>query len=155
MANFVFNISKGHLGYFHESARQQNPATASLVIVVLKASGLESDSVLMDRLTLASVLTSGTTQEVTNTGYSRKVLSGSAIPNMVVDTTNDRITLDLPDITWTGVAAGDNWGKLLICYQANSSDPDSAIAPMTAHDFNITPDGSDIIAAINDYARVS
>jgi hypothetical protein len=155
MANFVFNVAKGHLGYYHESARLQQPANAGLVIVILRTSGLESDATLIDKATLADVL-AGTTDEATNTGYTRKNLSGATIPAMVVDNTNDRITLDLPDLTWTAVQAGDAWAKLLVCYDADTtSGTDANIIPMTAHDFNITPDGSDIIAAINDYARVS
>jgi hypothetical protein len=155
MANFVFNVAKGHLGYYHESARLQQPSNAGLVIVVLRAAGLESDATLIDKATLADVL-AGTTDEATNSGYTRKTLSGATIPAMVVDNANDRITLDLPDLTWTAVQSGDAWAKLLVCYDANTtSGTDADIVPMTAHDVTFTPDGSDIVVQIADYARVT
>jgi hypothetical protein len=153
--NFAFNVAKGHLGFYHESARLQQPANAGLVVVVLRAAGLESDAVLMDKATLAAVL-SGTTDEATNTGYVRKVLSGATIPALFVDNANDRVALDLPDINWTAVQAGDTWAKLLVCYDPDTTaGTDADIVPMTAHDINVVPDGSDLTILINDYVRVS
>jgi hypothetical protein len=153
MANFVFNIAKSRIGTYHENARTGTNGEA-LVIVVLRAAGLESDAVLIDKDTLADVL-SGSTDEATNTGYSRIVLSGASVPALVVDDANDRVALDLSDITWSSVQAGDTWAKLLICYRPSTSATDAQIIPLSAHDFGRTPDGADIVAVVTDYVRES
>jgi hypothetical protein len=152
MANFVFNVAKGRVGQYHEQARTGTNGEA-LVFVVLRTTGLESDAGMMDRDTLADVLTASS--EPTNTGYARKVLSGTSLTPLQVDDTNDRVNLDTVDVTWTSVAAGDNWAKLLICYRPSTTATDSQIIPMTAHDFAVTPDGSNIVALVNDYCRAS
>lgn len=146
MANFVFNIAKGRVVEYYQRVDTNDPTTATLKIVVLATSGLESDAVLIDKDDLAAVV-SGTTNEVTNSGYARKSLSDSDTAAATPDDTNDRFDIDIPDQTWTAVAAGDGWSKLLVCYDPNSS-ADSAIIPLTAHDFVVTPDGSDITAQI-------
>lgn len=148
MANFVFNIAKGRVAEFYHRVDSSDPTNAVLVIVVLATSGLEADSVLIDKDDLAAVV-SGTTNEVTNSGYARKVLSDADVAALAADDTNDRMDVDIADQTWTGVAAGDGWSKLLVCYDPDSTGgADSAIIPLTAHDFVVTPDGSDIVAQI-------
>lgn len=125
-----------------------DPTNSVFVIVVLATSGLESDATLIDMNDLAAVV-AGTTNEVTNSGYARKVLDNTAGITVTVDDTNDRVDVDIADQTWTAVAAGDGWSKLLVCYDPDSTGgADSAIIPLTAHDFVVTPDGSDIVAQI-------
>jgi hypothetical protein len=125
-----------------------DPANSALIVVVLATSGLETDAVLKDKDDLAAVV-SGTTNEVTNTGYARKTLTDADITMPAPDDTNDRFDLDIADQTWTGVAAGDGWSKLLVCYDSDTTaGTDSNIVPLTAHDFVLTPDGSDITAVI-------
>lgn len=149
MAGFVFNIAKGRVAELYNRVDSNDPANSALIIVVLATSGLESDATLIDKDDLAAVV-SGTTNEVTNTGYARKTLTDATLSAMAADDTNDRMDLDIPDQTWTGVAAGDGWSKLLVCYDADTtSGTDSSIIPLTAHDFVVTPDGSDIIATIS------
>lgn len=125
-----------------------DPANSALVVVVLATTGLETDAVLIDKDTLADVV-SGTTDEVTNTGYARKVLTDTDITVLTPDDTNDRVDLVIPDQTWTAVAAGSNWSKLLVCYDNDTTaGTDANIIPLTAHDFVVTPDGSDITADV-------
>lgn len=150
MADFVFNIAKGRVVEYYNRVEASDPTNSALIIVVLATSGLETDAVLKDKDDLAAVV-SGTTNEVTNTNYARKVLTDvelAALP--APDDTNDRYDIDLPDQTWSAVAAGDGWSKLLVCYDPDTTGgADSAIIPLTAHDFVVTPDGSDIVAQIN------
>ena len=149
MADFVFNIAKGRVAELYNRVDTNDPANSALVIVVLATSGLETDAVLKDKDTLADVV-SGTTNEVTNTGYARKVLTDASLSAFAADDTNDRVDLDFADQTWTGVAAGDGWSKLLVCYDSDTTaGTDANIIPLTAHDFVVTPDGSDITAVIN------
>jgi hypothetical protein len=148
MANFVFNIAKGRTAEFYNRVKSNDPTASALVVVVLATTGLESDAVLLDKADLAAVV-SGTTNEVTNTGYARKVLTDADIVALAADNTNDRMDVDIPDQTWTAVAAGDGWSKLLVCYDGDTAaGTDANIIPLTAHDFVLTPDGSDITAVI-------
>jgi hypothetical protein len=150
MANFVFNISLGRVAELYNRVDLSDPTNAVLVVVLLAATGIETDAVLRDKDTLADVV-SGTTNEATNTGYARKILSDSDITAFAPDDTNDRVDFDIPDQTWTGVANDGTGaiGDLIICYDSDSTGgADSAIVPLTLHDFAVTPDGSDITAQI-------
>jgi hypothetical protein len=149
MADFVFNIAKGRVAELYNRVDSNDPANSALVIVVLATSGLEADATLIDLDTLSAVV-AGTTNEVTNTNYARKVLTDADLSAMTPDDTNNRMDLDIPDQTWTSVAAGDGWSKLLVCYDNDTTGgTDANIIPLTAHDFVVTPDGSDITAQIN------
>jgi hypothetical protein len=141
MADQVFNIALGRVAEFYFRVDNNDPANAVLVIVVIDTSA--TDAVLKDLDDLAAVLADGNTAEVTNTNYARKVLSDSDIVAFAPDDTNDRVDLDIPDQTWTAVAAGDGWTDILICYDSDSTGgADSAIVPCTMHDFSLTPDRS-------------
>lgn len=149
MADFVFNIAKGRVVELFKRVDGNDPTNSALIVVVLATSGLESDATLKDKDDLAAVV-SGATNEVTNSGYARKTLTDSDITDAGPDDTNDRYDLDIADQTWTAVAAGDGWSKLLVCYDSDTTGgTDSGIVPLTAHDFVVTPDGSDITAQIN------
>lgn len=147
--DFVFNIAKGRVGELYRRVDANDPTNSQLVLVVLAASGLEADNVLVDKDTLADVL-SGTTNEVTNTGYgTRKAYTDASIAFPAPDDTNDRFDFDIGDPLWTGVAAGDVWAKLLVCYQPDSTvTNDALIIPLTAHSFDVTPDGTDISGVV-------
>jgi hypothetical protein len=148
MANQVFNIALGRVAELYNRVDLNDPANSALIIAVLAAAGIESDAVLKDKDTLADVV-SGTTNEVTNSGYGRKVLTDADIVAFVPDDTNDRVDLDIPDQTWTAVAAGDGWNDFLVCYDSDTAaGTDANIVPLTMHDFVVTPDGSDITAQI-------
>jgi len=103
---------------------------------------------MMDRDELGALL-GGTANEVTNTNYARKVLTDSDLTAFAPDDTNNRVDLDIADQSWTAVAAGTAWTDLLVCYDNDTTGgADTAIVPLTLHDFAVTPDGSDITAQI-------
>ena len=57
--------------------------------------------------------------------------------------------LDIPDQTWTAIAAGDGWNDLVMAYDSDTTGgTDANVVPCTMHDFVLTPDGSDITAQI-------
>ncbi len=149
MADFVFNIAKGKVAEYAARVNANDPTNAALVVVALQASGLESDATLIDKDTLADVV-SGTTNEATNTGYARKVLDQAGGITVTPDDTNDRLDVDIPDQTWTAVqTTGGAWSKLIVCYDSDTTGgTDANIIPLTSHDFAVTPDGSDITAQI-------
>lgn len=148
MADLVFNIAKGRVAELYNRVDSNDPANSALVIVVIDAAG-DTDATMRDRDDLAALL-GGTANEVTNSGYARKVLTDADLTAFAPDDTNDRVDLDVPDQTWAGVAAGSAWTDLLFCYDADTtSGTDSSIVPLTLHDFAVTPGGGDITAQIN------
>jgi hypothetical protein len=147
VGNFVFNIAKGRVAELYNRVDTNDPSTSVLTIVAIDANG-DTDAVMMDRDELGALL-GGTANEVTNGGYARKELTDADILAFTPDDTNDRVDLDIPDQTWTAIAAGTAWTDLVICYDAiTGSGVDTAIIVLTLHDFAVTPDGSDITAQI-------
>ena len=149
MAASVFNISKGRVAELYNRVDSNDPANSALIILVLATSGLESDATLLDVDTVSALL-AGTTNEVTNTGYARKTLTDADLGAISPDDTNDRMDLDIADQTWSAVAAGDGWSKLVIAYDPDTTaGTDTTLVPLTLHDFVATPSGADITAQIN------
>lgn len=150
MADFVFNIAKARVAELYNRVDTNDPTNSALIVILLAASGIETDAVLRDKDTFADVV-SGTTNEATNTGVNRKTLTDADIVAFAPDDTNDRVDLDIPDQTWTAVA-NDGTGAIgdaTINYDSDTTGgADSNIVPMTLHDFAITPDGSDVIMQI-------
>lgn len=148
MADLVFNIAKGRVAELYNRVDTNDPANSALIIMVLATSGIESDATLRDKDSFAD-LVSGATNEVTNTNYARKTLTDADITAFAPDDTNDRVDLDIPDQTWTGVAAGDGWNDVVIGYDSDTTGgTDSNIISLTLHDFVVTPDGSDILMQV-------
>jgi hypothetical protein len=148
MANQVFNISLGRVVEFYNRVKNNDPGTSRLVIMVLAEIGLESDAILKDKVTFADIVLNST-NEVTNTGYAKKVLLSTDLLAWAPTQPSDVWDLDLPDQTWTGVGTGDNWRRFVVGYDPSSAGVTmTAIIPMTIHDFVVTPDGSDITAQI-------
>ena len=148
MGNFIYNISLGRAAELYNRVDLNDPANSAIIIAVLAQTGIESDATLKDKDDLAAIV-SGTTNEVTNTNYARKVLTDTSLAAFAPDDTNDRVDLDIPDQTWTAVASGDNWSDIVICYDSDTTGgTDANIVPMTHHDFSLVPDGSDITAQI-------
>jgi len=150
MANFTFNVSLGRVVEFYSRVDGNDPANSALILVVLANAGLETDAILKAKTTLADVV-SGTTNEVTNTGYSRKTLTDSDLSAYTVDNTNGQIVLSIGTQTFSSISAGDLWRKLLVCYDSDTTGgTDANIIPVTAHDLlldgaAITPAGSNIL----------
>lgn len=156
MADFVFDIALGRAGELYNRVDTNDPANAVLVAVAINANGATDDA--MAATATLSALLATAANEVTNSGYARKTLTdalnwdgtagGTAMP--APDNANNRYDFDIPDVTFAAVQAGDAWTDLIICYDPDSTGgTDSAIIPLTCHDFSIpSPDGSDIVAQI-------
>jgi hypothetical protein len=127
------------------------------VLRLLAATGVESDATLQDKDDFSAYV-SGTTDFATNTGYAQKTIANGQGLTVTYDDTNDRVDVDCPDQTWTGVA---NDGTGAIGDAVFGYDPDSTtgtdadIRPISQHDFAITPDGSDITAQVAVFARAA
>lgn len=157
MADGVFNIAKGRVAEFHERVNNNDPTNSALIVVLLASTGLEADATLKDYDTLGAVLAAAN-DEATNTGYARKTLTDSDIAAITTNDTSDRNEADIGDQTWTSVSNDGTGaiGKLLICYDSDTTGgADTAIIPLTYHDFTVTPNGGNIVASISDYFRAS
>lgn len=145
MANIVFNVALGRLAYYASLPA----ANDGLVLVPLETSGLETDTVLRDKDTLADVV-AGSTNEQTTIG--RKPLAGVTV---TVDDTNDRVALDAADVTWSA-PTGNPVGAVVICYDPDTSTgTDADLIPLTKHDLSWSPDGNAFTLSITDFCRIS
>lgn len=156
MADIVFNIAKGRVAELAGRVETNDPANSALVVVALKAAGLEDDATLQDYDTLGALL-AASSDEATNAGYARKILTEADLAAVASDDVNNRMPVALPEIVWTAVqAAGGAWGKLLVCYDPDTTTgTDADLVPLTAHDYAITPDGSDRVLPAGDFFRAS
>lgn len=157
MPNFVFNRSKGRGVEFAERVNANDPTNSVLLFALIASSGVESDATLLDKDDWSG-LVSGTTDFATNTGSTRKSLDQSGGITITYDDTNDRVDVDVPDLTWTAVA-NDGTGAisdLAVGYDSDSTaGTDANVLPVSWHDFAVTPDGSDITAQIAVFYRAS
>jgi len=136
MADFVFNVAKG------KAAEKIADSAANVGVMIIKTA--ETDAALKDRTTLADVLAGNTEADFTN--YARKIaLTGT----VTVDQTNDRVDVSIPNQTWTsaGGALNNTTAKLIVFYEESAAD--SGRIPLTAHDFVVTTDGSDLTIQFN------
>jgi hypothetical protein len=145
MADVVFNIALGKVKYYAELPA----ANDALIVIPLEATGLEADATLKDYDDVAALL-AGATNEQTTAG--RKTVTSVSV---TVDDTNNRVDIDIADQTWAGLT-GNGIGALLIAYDPDTTGgTDSALIPLTKHDWSITPDGSDVTATIANFYRAS
>jgi hypothetical protein len=152
VGDFVFNIAKGRVAELYNRVDTNDPENSALIIVPVDRGGA-TDATLKDLDTLASVL--GSVTERTTGGWGRKTLTDTDLAAMTPDDTNDRMPLDLPDQTWTSVTSG-TVTDLLVCYDGDTtSGTDANIVPLTCHTFAITPDGSDVVAVVNNFYYAS
>ncbi len=153
MADFVFNFAKGHVSEYVIRILANDPTNSAFVVCLLDASVADATAEDYDNLSL--VLGDAGTTEATFTNYARKVITD---PTRTVDDTNDRIDLDVTDITWTAAGNGTNntIPDLLFTYDADTTGgADTDIIPCTQHDFVVTTDGSDLTAQVTNFFRAS
>lgn len=149
MANQVFNCALGRFVEWHNIVKTNALPNSALVIMVLATAGLESDVALKDKDTFADIV-SGTTNEVTNVGYSRKVWTDADLVAYAPDDPNDRVDLDSIDIDWGAITAGDGWSRVVIGYDSDTTaGTDANIIPIASYDAVFVPDGSTIQTPLN------
>ena len=153
MADFVFNIAKGRVVEFYNRVKSNDPATATLVLVPLSASGTEAQGQDLD--TLAAVLADANFTEQTGSSWARVALADSDLAALPApDDTGNEYTIALPTYTWTAPAGGNDTTGLLVCYDDNS-EADAGIVPLTHHTFAVTTDGNDVILNAGDFFTAS
>ena len=156
MANFVFNIAKGRVVEYYNRVENNDPAASALVVIVLATTGLEAQSVLEDADTFAAVV-AGTTNEVTGTGWDRKVLTDADLAALPApDDTNNRYDVSIPTFNWTPAAAADDASSLVVCYDADTAaGTDANLIPLTHHDFTVLTDGNQVVVNAGTFFRAT
>lgn len=136
MADVVFNIALGSV------AEKVRDSATVLGVVLLKVA--QADATLRDHDTLAAILAAANT-EADFTSYVRKT---GITATLTVDDTNNWVDVDIPNQTWSpaGGATNNTLVKLIVYYEEAAAD--ATRIPLTAHDFAVTTDGSDLTAQI-------
>lgn len=136
MANGVFNIARGKIGYYGGLPA----ASDGYIIVVFETA--EADDTFNNHDTLNSI--KGTNTEWTATNYSRK--THTDVTYSIDDTGNTAKVVIGSDDTWNTVT-GNAAVKLVICYDPDTgTGDDTTIIPLTYHDWSVTPNGGNITA---------
>lgn len=152
MADLVFNKALGRHAY-HAGLPATNDA---LIIVLLKATGLEADATLRGHDDLAALL-AASNDECDFTNYARKMLTSGV--TVTVDDTNNRVDVDYTsDLIWTsaGGETNNSIGKLLVCYDPDTgSGTDATVIPLYAYDCVATTTGDTLTVQVhaNGFAR--
>jgi len=135
MADFVFNIAKGRVNEFAKLSL----ANDALIIVLLKASGLEADATLQDYDDLAAIL-AASNDEADFTGYSRKTLASVTVTPDDANNRQDADAADPSSYTNSG-GASQAVGKALIVFDSDTTaGTDANIVPCVGLDCVITFD---------------
>ncbi len=154
MADYTFNIAKGRPVEFYNRVENNDPSTSALILVPLSASGSEAEAQDYDNL---SAVLGGAANEITTGNWSRKTLTDTELAAFPApDDTNNRYGIQVPAVTWTSVAVGNDTTGLLICYDANTgAGADTDIIPISHHDFVVTTDGNNVVLNVGDFMRAS
>lgn len=147
--NIVFNVAKGRVNELVRRVDSNDPANSALVWILLESSGLEADSVLIDKDTVAD-LVSGATNEATFSGYARQVQTDNVLSLPIVDDTANTQNSDAPDPSFTVSAPGNPIGKLVCAYDPDTTGgADSDLIPLVALSYDVTPEPTTITPILN------
>ena len=151
MANVVCNVAKGRIVEFYKRVVDNDPANSAFILIPVATAGLEADSVLIDKQTVADFF-SGTTSiqstlpRVTITNAELAALSA---PN----TTGDYYSAYLPDFGYVS-AAGAAISKLLVAFDYDTAaGTDATLIPCAVLDFALTPDGNSVSVTGGEFHR--
>jgi hypothetical protein len=151
MPDFAYNRSKGRTVQFAELILASASPYANAAFILQATNSTATDATLLDLDDFAAIEANANTAEATNSGYARKVIdeTGEGL-TVTYDDTNDRVDIDISDMTWTAVATSPGaWTDLIFGFDNDTTGgTDSNILPCSQHDFAVTPDGSDITAVI-------
>lgn len=154
IADFQFNVSLGREVELYNRVDSNDPTNSALIMMILAGTGLEQSEVLRDKDTFSD-LVSGTTNEVTNTGYARKTLTDADLTTYTVDDSDNSITLEIPVQTFSTISSGDSWAMAVLGYDPDTTaGTDTTVIPITAHVLRlnnsyIVPNGADIVVDLS------
>ncbi len=100
----------------------------------------------------------GTSNEQTSGNWARKTLTDSDIVASVLNDTNNRRDLAIPQVQWTGPAptTGNDAVALLIAYDPDTTGgSDSDLIPISSHTFNVTANNNTVTLNAGNYMQSS
>lgn len=127
-------------------------AGSAVILVVLLRQGVEADSTLIDRATLADVLAVTANREASwegGTPYARKALTAVTVSPQAA---NDRVDYDLADVVWAAagqITTPQQLAKLGVCYAPAANAQNTAVVPLAWLDYPVIADGSDLAPAFS------
>lgn len=141
MTDIILNQALGKIRTFADNAAG-DVAAAAFILVPLSA--VEADDTVRDYDDLAALLGAAGNTELTTGGWNRKTIEDADI-TVTVDDANNRVDIDVPDQTWTGVTAGNDSVAVTFNYDDDTgAGTDANVTPISKHDFAVTADGSDV-----------
>ena len=149
MAAVQANVAKGREVEFYNRVNDNDPTNSAFIMAVIAAGG-DMLTTLQDYATFATLF-AGPSNEVTNTGYSRKTITDSDIAPYTVDNTNNWIALTLPLQTFSTITAGDVWDIVVLGYDNDTTGgTDANIVPISYHELRylgtaLSPNGGNIL----------
>lgn len=151
MDDGVFNIAKGRIVELYNRVKNNDPANAAFIIVLLKAG--EENGVLEDYDDLGALLLASGNTEADFTNYARITLTDAELAALPApDDTNNRYDLDLPDQSYVSAGGATNNAlvKALVCYDSDTTaGTDADIVPLTHYKYTPTTDGSNLNLEFN------
>lgn len=156
---FTFNIGKGRVVEFYNRVEANDPANSALVLVPLSLGGSAAQGQDLD--TLAAVEADANFAEQTGGGWVRKVLTNAELAALPApNDTDNRYDVQVPEITFTTPAAGNDVQSFLLCYDPDTTGgDDTAIIPLVsclpASGVPIEADGNDVVINVGDFFRAS
>ncbi|MDN5920370.1 MAG: hypothetical protein L0I76_35605 [Pseudonocardia sp.] len=142
-------VTLASLGKIRTYCEQVNAETGVLLGVLLQ-DAQEADATLRDRLTLADVLSNGSSEANWSggTAYARKEWTVVTLNTAGDQATNDRVDFSVTDPTWESAGSGgspQSLGKLGICYAPATGATNSNTIPLVWLDYPEVATGSDLV----------
>jgi hypothetical protein len=141
MQDVCYTVSKGRRAYLASLPA----ASDAIKVLVLKAAGLVSETVMKDYATVAAIL-AGASDELTDASYSRKTCASVTV---TIDYTNDRVDVDCANPTWTALAGAATGAVVFYYCPDTGAESDATNVPLSAHAWSVTPDGGDVTLVID------
>lgn len=141
MTDIILNQALGKIRTFADNAAG-DVTNAAFILVPLSA--VEADDAVRDHDDLSTLLGAAGNTELTTGGWNRKTIADADV-TVTVDDTSNRVDIDVPDQTWTGVTAGNDSVAVAFNYDDDTiAGTDANVTPVSKHDFAVTADGSDV-----------
>lgn len=149
MADFVYNASLGRIREFADDAAG-DVAAAQFVATLITGSNADATQRDFNSMSTSTGALSGSATEAAFTNYGRKDIEDASI-TVTVDDTNDRVDIDIPDQTWSSAGNGSNQTltDVIFSFDLTGSDANTALIPISQHDFTPTTDGSDLVLQVD------
>jgi hypothetical protein len=147
MADLIHNIGKGRGVELARRSNAGDDTNGALIISVWNTS--DTDDAVRDADTVAAIEALAATTERTTVNWGARKTVADANVTLTLDDTANEYRVDIPDQTWTAVPAANNSTDLGSAYDADTTTgADTALIPLSWHDFVVTTDGSDVTAVV-------